>query len=227
MPGLFIITGSNGAGKSTIGYTYLPEDIQKKYSVFDGDKLVLVKKRELSQKIRSFKEAGKLAEEWMYSQFLEQTKTAIKNADHFAYEGHFRDEATLKIPKKFKKKGYRISLIFMGLSDPHQSELRVLDRATQGGHNVPLYEIQSNFYGNLVMLNKNYKLFDDLLIIDTSKSFRHEVLMQMSNRELSFYTEQKNLPAWFIEFLPKLTKIIQDEEKRQKKKDRPLGICMP
>lgn len=222
MPALFIITGSNGAGKSTIGYTYLPEDIQKKYTVFDGDKLVLLKKRELSQTIKSFKEAGKLAEEWMYNQFLEQTKNAIKTADHFAYEGHFRDEATLKIPKKFKRKGYKVTLIFMGLSDPHQSELRVLDRATQGGHNVPLYEIQSNFYGNLVMLNKHYKLFNELLIIDTSKSFQHEVLLQMSNRKLLFYTEQKNLPMWFTEFLPNLTKIIKEEEKT-KQKNRPPG----
>ncbi|HEY2720692.1 MAG TPA: zeta toxin family protein [Chitinophagaceae bacterium] len=40
MPVLFIITGSNGAGKSTVGYTYLPEEIQKEYIVFDGDKLI-------------------------------------------------------------------------------------------------------------------------------------------------------------------------------------------
>ncbi len=38
MPVLFIITGSNGAGKSTVGYTYLPPDIQKDHTVFDGDK---------------------------------------------------------------------------------------------------------------------------------------------------------------------------------------------
>jgi predicted ABC-type ATPase len=104
----------------------------------------------------------------------------------------------------------------MGLSDPNQSELRVLDRAKQGGHNVPLYEIQSNFYGNLLMLNKNYKLFDELLITDTSKSFQHEVLLQMSNGQLSFYTEQKNLPAWFTRFLPKLTKLIVNEKAKQK-----------
>lgn len=217
MPVLFIITGSNGAGKSTVGYTYLPEDIQKKYIVFDGDKLALLKKRELSQTIKSFKEAGRQADEWMYKKFLELTKTAIKNGDHFAYEGHFRDEATLNIPKKFKRKGYKITLIFMGLSTTDQSELRVLDRAKQGGHNVPLYEIRSNFYGNLVMLNTNYKLFDELLIIDTSKSFQHEILLKMSNRKLSFYTEQKNLPIWFIRFLPNLTKIIGAEEAKTKR----------
>lgn len=123
----------------------------------------------------------------------------------------------MNVPKKFKRNGYKITLIFMGLSDPDQSELRVLDRAKQGGHNVPLYEIQSNFYGNLVMLNKNYKLFDELLIIDTSKSFRHEVLLQMSNGNLSFYTDQKSLPFWFTKFLPKLNKLIIEEVAKPKR----------
>lgn len=217
MPVLFIITGSNGAGKSTIGYTYLPEDIQKKYTVFDGDKLALLKKRELSKNTKSFKEAGRLADEWMYKQFADQIKTAISTGDHFAYEGHFRDAATLKVPRKFKRNGYKLTLIFMGLSDPDQSELRVLDRAKQGGHNVPLYEIQSNFYGNLVMLNKNYKLFDELLVIDTSNSFQHEVLLQMSNGNLSFYTDQKSLPAWFTKFLPNLNKLISEEVAKPKR----------
>jgi predicted ABC-type ATPase len=217
MPALFIITGSNGAGKSTVGYTYLPEEIQKNYTVFDGDKMALLKKRELLKTIKSLKEAGRLADEWMYKQFSDQIKTAIKTRDHFAYEGHFRDISTLNVPKKFKKKGYKLTLIFMGLSDPDQSELRVLDRARQGGHNVPLYEIESNFYGNLVMLNKNYKLFDELLVIDTSKSFQQEVLLQMSKGKISFYTELKDLPAWFVKFLPNLIKIIAEQSFKTKK----------
>ena len=37
MPELFIITGSNGAGKSSIGANYLPAHIQNTCSIFDGD----------------------------------------------------------------------------------------------------------------------------------------------------------------------------------------------
>jgi predicted ABC-type ATPase len=213
MPVLFIITGSNGAGKSTVGSTYLPPDIQKKFPVFDGDKTALLKMRELMKIVRSVKEARKLADEWMYEQFLRQARNAINKGEHFAYEGHFRDKASLKTPRKFKRKGYRLSLIFMGLSDPEQSELRVLDRAIHGGHNVPVYEIQSNFYGNLVMLNTNYKLFDELLVIDTSKSIQHEVLLQMHGSKVQFYTASTNLPFWFVKFLPRLTKIIITEER--------------
>jgi predicted ABC-type ATPase len=133
-PTLFIITGSNGAGKSTVGTTYLPIEIQKNYLVFDGDKLALQKRRELSGIIKSYKEARKSADEWVYKQFGYQVKKAIDSRNHFAYEGHFRNPDTLKTPRRFKKNGYEVSLIFMGLADPHQSELRVIDRAKQGGH---------------------------------------------------------------------------------------------
>ena len=143
---------------------------------------------------------------------LIQVKKAITTHDHFAYEGHFRDSATLKTPRKFKKNGYELSLIFMGLSHPHQSELRVIDRAKQGGHNVPLYEINANFYGNLVTLNKYYKLFDEIIIIDTSKSLQHQILLHKRRLEILFYTQMKDQPEWFRKFLPNLAKLVLKKE---------------
>jgi len=45
MPELYIITGSNGAGKSTIGTIHLPANIRDNYTVFDGDKLFTQKQK--------------------------------------------------------------------------------------------------------------------------------------------------------------------------------------
>lgn len=45
MPNLHIITGSNGAGKSSVGPSYLPDEIQLSCSVFDGDKLFMEKRK--------------------------------------------------------------------------------------------------------------------------------------------------------------------------------------
>ena len=104
----------------------------------------------------------------------------------------------------------------MGLSDPHQSELRVIDRAKQGGHNVPFYEIESNFYGNLVTLNKYYKLFDEVVVIDTSKSFQHRVLLHFRKQEILSYSRIKDQPTWFTKFLPNLVKLILEEENSKK-----------
>jgi predicted ABC-type ATPase len=62
MPELYIITGSNGAGKSSVGIDYLPEYIRNNYTIFDGDKLFMQKQKELwLSGIRAHKEAKKIA----------------------------------------------------------------------------------------------------------------------------------------------------------------------
>lgn len=76
MPALYIITGSNGAGKSTIGADYLPADIQQRCTVFDGDKLFGQKQREFwSAGITAIKEAKKLA-----AAFVEETVHSLAEA---------------------------------------------------------------------------------------------------------------------------------------------------
>jgi predicted ABC-type ATPase len=78
MPGLYIITGSNGAGKSTVGPAYLPINIQENYTVFDGDLLFTKKLSELfPSKIASPKYARKEALQYVIDLFEEQTKSAI------------------------------------------------------------------------------------------------------------------------------------------------------
>jgi predicted ABC-type ATPase len=60
MPTLYLITGSNGAGKSTVGPDYLPPHIVANHVVFDGDKLYTGKVSELwPEQMRSLKEAKK------------------------------------------------------------------------------------------------------------------------------------------------------------------------
>jgi predicted ABC-type ATPase len=93
VPGLYIITGSNGAGKSTVGFSYLPQEIQKNCSVFDGDKLFMEKRKELSKTIPSFKEAKKIAFKWVSETFDFLVDDALAKNENFAYEGHFTNDS--------------------------------------------------------------------------------------------------------------------------------------
>jgi predicted ABC-type ATPase len=52
MPELYIIDGSNGAGKSSTGSEYIPKVVLEKAPVFDGDKLFMEKRHELWKNIR-------------------------------------------------------------------------------------------------------------------------------------------------------------------------------
>lgn len=211
MPSLFIITGSNGAGKSTVGYSYLPDVIQETYKVFDGDKEFMTMHRQLLKTIRSSKEARKIAEEWLHDHFEKLYKNAIKQKDHFAYEGHFTSDESWKLPRKFKRKGYVIEVIFFGLANPDQSELRVMKRSIEGGHNVSRPEIE--FCRQPRIPNKNYRIIDDLKIFDTS-GLKHKLLFHRKNKTLVSYTPSIQLPEWFINGLPKLATLIIKYEKR-------------
>jgi predicted ABC-type ATPase len=204
MPDLFIITGSNGAGKSTVGPDYLPAHIQKHYPVFDGDLLYTKKLSELfPEVIRSAKYARQEALSFVIELFEELTHAAISKNDHFVYEGHFTNNETWEKPKAFKEAGYRVHLIFFGLDNTELSQFRVTERVTEGGHYVDVTTLKNNFYGNLEKLNIYYPLIDDLTIVDTSK-IDHRILLRINNQQVEFYLQKEELPEWFIDFLPNI-----------------------
>ena len=208
MPELYIITGSNGAGKSTVGADYLPAHIQANYTVFDGDKLFLNKRKELyPNPARSHKEARNLANEWLIKHFEALVEDALSRNDHFVYEGHFTNDSTWDIPRKFKDQGYVIHLIFFGLTDQSLSEMRVIERSKSGGHYVHPAEIDMNFRGNLIKLNQHFPLINDLQIIDTSET-QHKILLRFVNNEVIACAPIAELPQWFTEYLPVLTQRI-------------------
>lgn len=206
MPELHIITGSNGAGKSTVGTEYLPTHIINTCTVFDGDKLALQKTKELyATKRHSYKETKALANEWVDDHFKKQTDEAISKAKHFAYEGHFREEAAWRVIERFKREGYSIHMTFFGLINIERSAMRVLERALSGGHNVSPAEIELNYFGNLLQLDRHFKMLDELRVIDSSETVP-KVLLQLLNNEVVFCAPFYDLPEWFTDYLIHITR---------------------
>ncbi|MBK7376909.1 MAG: zeta toxin family protein [Chitinophagaceae bacterium] len=214
MPDLYIITGANGSGKSTLGFTHLPKIIQDNYQIFDGDKLAMQKRLELYRTRKfSIKEAKHLADEWLYERFESSVKTSLAIKDDFVYEGHFPSSEHWRTITRFKRSGYKIHLIFFGLTNTELSALRVKERAIQGGHDVPPYEIERNYYGNLFQLNKRFENIDELKIVDTSAQ-THKVLALLKNGEIGFAIHHGKLPGWFQKGLPKLFRKISSRDNK-------------
>lgn len=212
MPDLYILMGANGAGKSTTGASHLPQHIQQHYEVFDGDKLYWAKIRELYKYVTpSIKEAQRLSLDWLFQHFEESVKAAIEKMDDFAYEGHLPDDENWKTPKRFRKKGYNIHVIYLGLKNINLSALRVFERAKLGGHNVPPYEIKRNFYGNLRQINKRFKWIDELKIVDTT-DLPPKALALVQKGVINDALNHGKLPEWFENGLPKLFKKIEKRD---------------
>lgn len=208
MPSLYIITGSNGAGKSTVGDKYLPEHIRNNYTAFDGDLLFVKKQRELFPGFTlSPKEARKLAFQHVIDTFELLTANALSSNETFVYEGHFTNDATWDTPRRFKAAGYEINLLFFGLTDPDLSQLRVANRVKEGGHFVDRLTLEDNFRGNLEMLNLNFRFIDHLTIIDTSK-IQHVTLATLNSGRVTSAVPVAVLPQWFTFYMPAITALI-------------------
>jgi predicted ABC-type ATPase len=212
MPDLHIIMGSNGAGKSSVGRAWLPPHIQQDCSIFDGDKLFWNKIRELYKKeTPSIKEAKRIALDWLFEHFELLVSSALEQKKDFVYEGHLPENENWATPARFANEGYKIHVIYFGLADTALSGLRVFERAKLGGHNVPAYEIERNFYGNLIQLNKRFNFIDELKIIDTSEAVP-KVIAIFNTGKVETAIEPSQIPDWFKNELSALYNIILNKK---------------
>src|SRR6202008_1561418 len=91
------------------------------------------------------------------------------------------------VPKRFKKEGFEMHLIFCGLNAVSDSIKRVSTRVRKGGFNVMPLAIENNYWGNMEMLDKNFGVFDSVRLIDTST-----IITPIA--ELSFGKTVKSIP---------------------------------
>lgn len=173
-----------------------------------GDKLLMRKRTEYwVSGIKSDKECKRLAGEFVDNAFNDLVDRSLNANADCAYEGHFTEDASWETPGRFKKNGYKIHLIFFGLTDIALSETRVIGRAKEGGHNVDPLTLRNNFYGNLEKLDKYFPMFDTVTIVDTS-GIEHRCFVILKKGKSSSAVKFEELPGWFTLNLPEITKVI-------------------
>lgn len=203
MPELFVITGANGAGKSTLSADLLPAAFSA-LTVFDGDKYFLEQLSKIFPiQIRSPKYARDEAFQNTVNHFESLVNQAIISQSDFAYEGHFSSETPWTVIEQFKENGYRIIMFFLMVKNLELSQKRVTERVKTGGHYVKYNEVERNYYGNLIQLNKHYNLLDELVIVDNTTDAK--LLFHCANNTQIFKAD--SLPDWFSEYLPALFEI--------------------
>lgn len=125
MSKLFIISGCNGAGKTTASYTILPEMLDCKEFV-NAD--------EIARGISPFKpesvsiQAGKI--------MIERIRNLIINGIDFALETTLATRTHANVIKFAQENGYKVTLVFFWLNLPSLAVERVRMRVESGGHNI-------------------------------------------------------------------------------------------
>jgi len=159
MPNLYIISGCNGAGKTTASFTVLPEmldcqefvnadEIARGLSPFQPEKVAV--------------EAGRI--------MLQRIDELLKKGIDFAIETTLATRSYAQTIKKAKSQGYDITLVYFWLSSPELAIARVKRRVAEGGHNIPEEVIRRRYRNGIHNL---FKLFipicDYWIIIDNSQ----------------------------------------------------------
>lgn len=180
MPNLFIISGCNGAGKTTASFTILPELLLVKEFV-NADEIA----RGLSpfQPEKVSIEAGKI--------MLRRLQELLSQNVDFAFETTLSTRSFVGLIKQAKQGGYTINLIYYWLDSVELAIERVKIRVAEGGHDIPTDTIIRRYYAGLKNFVDLYKdKVDYWMLIDNSKTEpeliaegRMEEQMQVQNLE--------------------------------------------
>lgn len=159
MPNLYVISGCNGAGKTTASYSVLPEmlsceefinadEIARGLSPFNPEKAAI--------------EAGRI--------MLNKIVELIKRKRDFAFETTLSSKSYVRTIENAKKEGFKITLIFFWLDSVDLAIERVETRVREGGHNIPQDVIRRRYYAGLRNLFDLYiSNADYWLLFNTSK----------------------------------------------------------
>ncbi|WP_233509521.1 zeta toxin family protein [Pedobacter chinensis] len=126
MSNLYIISGCNGAGKTTASFTVLPEMLNCREFV-NAD--------EIARGISPFKpesvaiQAGKI--------MLNRIDELLIQKVDFAIETTLTTKSYLNTIAKARLLGYQVTLLFFWLSDVELAIERVKTRVSEGGHHIP------------------------------------------------------------------------------------------
>ena len=145
MPKLYIISGCNGAGKTTASYTILPEMLEcrefvnsdeftKFLSPFDPSAATFGASRMLINKIHYL----------------------MDRMQSFSIETTLATRALMGTIKEAKSKGYTVHLMYFWLNSPELAIQRVKARVVAGGHNIPDEVVRRRYHLGLKYLFSTY-----------------------------------------------------------------------
>ncbi len=157
-PNLYIISGCNGAGKTTASFTILPEILNCKEFV-NADEIARGLSPFQPEKV-SF-EAGRI--------MLRRINELLESNENFAFETTLATKSYKHKIAEAKKRGFNVILLFFWLENVDLAIERVRARVAEGGHNIEIDVIKRRYLNGLKNLFKIYlPIVDEVMIFDNS-----------------------------------------------------------
>jgi predicted ABC-type ATPase len=154
---LWLLTGGNGAGKSTFYRLFLaPRGIKLVNADLIAGEINRARPEEFSYEAAEI--AGRLMKDLLY-----------KNVS-FCYETVFSHESKIDFVAEARGQGYEIILVYIHLDTAELNEARVHQRVTEGGHAVPAEKIKSRIPRTMKNIARTIPLANQVSLFDNSSA---------------------------------------------------------
>jgi len=178
MKRLFVISGCNGAGKTTASFTILPK-------VLNCDEFINAD--EIAKGLSPFFpesnaiQAGRL--------MLNRIENLIGKGDDFAFETTLSTKSYRNFISRARAHGYHITLLFFWLRTADLAVQRVKTRVQEGGHDIPEDIIRRRYKNGLSNFFNIFEfIVDDWVFIDNSGA-PYELIAQKKSNNLEIRNE--------------------------------------
>ena len=164
-PVCWIIAGPNGAGKTTFALKYLPEVAHCRN--FVNADLIAAGMSPLAPE-RERVTASRL--------FLSEIERHITARRDFGFETTLAGRSYLRLIRRLRADGWRVELIYLALPDAEMATLRVAERVSHGGHDIPAADIERRFFRSLENLFTEYASLVDRTVCSLNSGETPEVV---------------------------------------------------
>lgn len=155
---LYIIGGPNGVGKTTFAREFLPHYADCNNFV-NGD-LIALGMSPFSPETAALR-AGRV--------MLDYIRTYAKRRVSFAFESTLSGRGYLGLIQDWKRQGYEVNILFLWVSSVDVAVLRVKERVSRGGHDVPEAVIRRRFNRSIRNFLVHYRqVVDSWTLFDNS-----------------------------------------------------------
>lgn len=195
IPRIYVLAGTNGAGKSSIAGSMLIEQGVEYFNPDEAAALI----REANPQI-SLQEAQSAA--WHEGKRLLE-KAMVERLD-YAFETTLGGRSILALLERAIALGVEVRIWYVGLASPELHLARVRARVARGGHDVPEERIRERYarsLSNLIRLLPNLtelRLYDNSIEADPHKGATPEprLIVHMDRGRLISMCELASTPDW-------------------------------
>ena len=159
MPRLYIVSGCNGAGKTTASYTLLPEMLECRQ---------FVNSDEFAKGLSPFNPEGASIQASRF--MLMRIRYLLQRKEDFGIETTLATRSLLNTVRAAQAEGYYVTVLYFWLNSPDLAVARVKARVAAGGHNIPEETVRRRYRVGLSYFFKDYMpLCDRWILADNSK----------------------------------------------------------